>query len=123
MSLAKPKKSKVQVESEVCEDKYMCRGPVETRAHLLEDIILVRLSNVLTKAEIQLVKGSDSVRGRDLINEIRIQLLENGRPLLEAVVEDITGCKVISLHTDISTVTGERVILFALDRGLTTFSV
>jgi len=128
MSLAKSKKSKVQVESEVCEaiirfeKEYMGRGPVETRAYMLEDLILVRLSNVLTKAEIQLVKGSASVRGRDLIKEIRIQLLENGRPLLEAVVEDITGCKVVSLHTDISTVTGERVILFTLDRGVTTFS-
>ena len=119
------KKSKVQIESEVSEaiirfeKEYMGRGPVETRTYVLEDIILVRLSSVLTKAEIQLVKGTDSVRGRDLIKEIRIQLLENGRPLLEAVVEDITGCKVISLHTDISTITGERVILFTLDRALT----
>lgn len=116
------KKSKVQIESEVSEaiirfeKEYMGRGPVETRTYLLEDMILVRLSNVLTKAEIQLVKASDSVRGRDLIKEVRIQLLEKGRPLLEAVVEDITGCKVKSLHTDISTVTGERVILFTLDR-------
>lgn len=116
------KKSKVQIESEVSEaiirfeKEYMGRGPVETRTYLLEDMILVRLSNVLTKAEIQLVKASDSVRGRDLIKEVRIQLLEKGRPLLEAVVEDITGCKVKSLHTDISTVTGERVIIFTLDR-------
>lgn len=115
------KKSKVQIESEVSEaiirfeKEYMGRGPVETRTYLLEDMILVRLNNVLTKAEIQLVKASDSSRGRDLIKEVRIQLLEKGRPLLEAVVEDITGCKVKSLHTDISTVTGERVILFTLD--------
>lgn len=118
-------KSKVQIESEISEaiirfeKEYMGRGPVETRTYVLDDMILVRLSNVLTKAEHQLVKGSDSVRGRDLIKEIRIQLLEKGRPLLEAVVEDVTDCKVISLHTDISTVTGERVILFTLNRPLT----
>ena len=47
---------------------------------------------------------------------MRIQLLEKGRPLLQAVIEDITQCKVVSLHTDISTVTGERVILFTLDQ-------
>lgn len=123
------KKSKVQIESEVSEaiirfeKEYMGRGPGETRTYVFDDMILVRLSNVLTKAEHQLVKGSDSVRGRDLIKEIRIQLLEKGRPLLEAVVEDITDCKVVSLHTDISTVTGERVILFTLDRALTILNV
>jgi len=115
-------KTRSQTESEVSEavirfeKEYMGRGPVETRTYLLEDMILVRLSNVLTKAELQLAKASDSPRGRDLIKEVRIQLLEKGRPLLEAVVEDITGCKVVSLHTDISTVTGERVIIFTLDR-------
>lgn len=115
-------KTRSQIESEVSdaiirfEKEYMGRGPVETRTYLLEDMILVRLSNVLTKAELQLAKAADSVRGRDLIKEVRIQLLEKGRPLLEAVVEDVTGCKVVSLHTDISTVTGERVILFTLDR-------
>lgn len=123
------KKSRVQIESEVSdaivrfEKEYMGRGPTETRTYVLSDLILVRLSNVLTKAELQLVKGSDSVRGRDLIKEIRVELLEKGRPLLEAVVEDITGCKVKSLHTDISTITGERVILFTLDRELATFNV
>ncbi len=115
-------KTRSQIESEVSEaiirfeKEYMGRGPVETRTYLLEDMILVRLSNVLTKAELQLAKAADSVRGSDLIKEVRIQLLEKGRPLLEAVVEDVTGCKVVSLHTDISTVTGERVILFTLDR-------
>ncbi|MBM3888453.1 MAG: DUF2294 family protein, partial [Verrucomicrobia bacterium] len=37
-----------------------------------------------------------------------------GRPLLEALVTDITGQKVRGLHTDISTVTGERIIVFSL---------
>jgi uncharacterized protein YbcI len=111
-----------QIESDVSEaiirfeKEYMGRGPVETRTYLLDDVILVRLNNVLTKAELQLAKATDTTRGRDLIKEVRIQLLEKGRPLLEAVIEDITGCKVVSLHTDISTITGERVILFTLDR-------
>ncbi len=123
------RKPQAQIESEISdaiirfEKEYMGRGPVETRTYVLEDMILVRLSNVLTKAELQLVRGSDAVRGRELIKEVRIQLIEQGRPLLEAVVEDITGCKVKSLHTDISTVTGERVILFTLDRDVTFPSV
>lgn len=115
-------RSRTQIESEISEaiirfeKEYMGRGPVETKSYLLDDLILIRLHAVLTKAELQLAKSMESVRGRELIKEVRIQLLEKGRPLLEAVVEDVTGCKVVSMHTDISTVTGERVIIFTLDR-------
>jgi uncharacterized protein YbcI len=96
------------------EKEYMGRGPLEVKTYLIEDMVLVRLQGVLTKAELQLVKSSDSERGRDLVKELRIELLEMGRPLLEAVLQGITGRKVVSLHTDVSTVTGERVILFSL---------
>ena len=75
-----------------------------------------RINGVLTKAELQLAQAGDSERGRDLIKEVRIQLLEKGRPLLEAVINDITGSHVVSMHTDISTITGERIILFTLDQ-------
>ena len=33
-------------------------------------------------------------------------------------LSDITGYRVVSLHTDISTKTGERVIVFVLDKNL-----
>ena len=49
---------------------------------------------------------------------MRSTLIENARPILFKVIGDITGAKVIGLHTDISTVAGERVIVFVLDRDL-----
>lgn len=115
-------RTQVQIETEISEavirfeKEYMGRGPIETRSYLIDNMILVRLNGVLTKAELQLAQASDSVRGRDLIKEVRIQLLEKGRPLLEAVINDITGSHVVSMHTDISTITGERVIIFTLDQ-------
>ena len=115
-------RTQVQIETEISEavirfeKEYMGRGPIETRSYLIDNMILVRLNGVLTKAELQLAQASDSVRGRDLIKEVRIQLLEKGRPLLEAVINDITGSHVVSMHTDISTITGERIILFTLDQ-------
>jgi len=114
-------RTKGQIEGEVCEamirfeKEYMGRGPIEIKSYFIDDLLLVRLTGVLTKAELQLGKASDYQRGRELIKEVRIQLLEKGRPLLERVIEDITGRHVVSLHTDISTVTGERVIIFTLD--------
>ncbi|MDD2237842.1 MAG: DUF2294 domain-containing protein, partial [Kiritimatiellae bacterium] len=91
------------------EKEYMGRGPLETRTFIIENMIIVRLKGVLTRAELQLVKAEDSDRGRKLIKEMRIELIEKGRPLLDAAVGAITGQKVVSLHTDISTITGERV--------------
>lgn len=114
------KSTKGQIEAEICEavikfeKEYMGRGPLETKAYMLDDLVLVRLKNVLTQAELKLAEASDRKDGRELIKRLRITLIEQGRPLLEALVEEIVGVKVRSLHTDISTLTGERIILFTL---------
>jgi uncharacterized protein YbcI len=114
------KRTKGQIEAKICEavtqfeKEYMGRGPLEIKAYILDDMVLVRLKNVLTQAEIKLAEASGSKDGRELIKRIRIALLEQGRPLLESALEAILEVKIISLHTDISTVTGERVILFSL---------
>ncbi len=41
-------------------------------------------------------------------------IIETARPVLEAMVQQVTAVKVLSLHHDISTVTGEEVVLFTL---------
>lgn len=113
-------KTRGQLEAEICEavirfeKEYMGRGPLETKTYILGDMVLVRLKNVLTQAELRLAEAAARKDGRELIKRVRIALLEEGRSLLEAAVEEIIGVKIRSLHTDISTVTGERVILFSL---------
>jgi len=114
-------KTKGQIEAEISEAvikfemEYMGRGPLETKSYLLDDMVLVRLKGVLTQAEHQLAASNEGSKGRDLIKQVRVELLEKGRPLLESAIEGITGRKVKSLHTDISTSTGERMILFTLE--------
>jgi len=111
-------KTKGMVEAEICdamirfEKEYMGRGPVETKSYIIDDMIVVRLKGILTKAEEQLTKNDE---GHSLIKQVRSMLLENARPLLEAIIFDITGLKVRSLHTDLSTAINERVILFTLE--------
>jgi uncharacterized protein YbcI len=113
-------KTKGQFEAEISEaviqfeKEYMGRGPLETKTYIIDDMVLVRLRNVLTQAELKLSNNIEQKDGRKLIKRVRIALLEQGRPLLEEAVEKILGVKVKSLHTDISTVTGERVIIFSL---------
>jgi len=109
-----------QIEAEISESvikfekEYMGRGPDETKTYYLDDIVVVRLQRVLTPAEKQLAKSDESSKGRALVKQVRTELLEKARPLLEENISGITGRKVISLHTDISTVTGERIIVFTL---------
>jgi uncharacterized protein YbcI len=96
------------------EQEYMGRGPKDVRTHLLGDLLVVRLLGVLTAAEQQLVKTVPPERGRDLLKQVRTQLIETARPIMQSMVEGATGTQVVSLHHDISTVTGEEVFLFTL---------
>lgn len=113
-------KSQGEIEAEICqgmtqfEQDYMGRGPKHIHAHLIGDLLVVRLQGVLTAAEQHLVKSLSADKGRDLLKQVRTHLVETARPLMEAMVEKVTGVKVVSLHHDISTATGEEVVLFTL---------
>ena len=113
-------KTSGEIEAAICqgmirfEQEYMGRGPKDVHSHLLGDLLVVRLQGVLTAAEQHLVKMLQAEKGRDLLKQVRIQLMEAARPIMEAMVREITGVKVVSLHHDISTMTGEEVVLFTL---------
>ena len=109
-----------EIEAAICdgiarfEQEFMGRGPKDIRAHLIDDIVFVRLKGVLTAAEQHLVKTLPAEKGRDLLKQVRTQLLETARPLLESMIMEITGIVVVSMHHDISTITGEEIVLFTL---------
>jgi uncharacterized protein YbcI len=109
-----------EIEAAVCqtitrfEQEYMGRGPKDIHAFLIGDLLVVRLQGVLTAAERQLVESLPADKGRDLLKQVRTQLIETARPVLESLVLEVTGVKALSLHHDISTATGEEVVLFTL---------
>jgi uncharacterized protein YbcI len=82
--------------------------------YLIGDLLVVRLKGVLTVAEQQLVATLPAAKGRDLLKQVRIHLIETARSTLEAMIEEVTGVQVVSLHHDISTATGEEVVLITL---------
>jgi uncharacterized protein YbcI len=96
------------------EQEYMGRGPKHIHAYVIGDLLVVRLQGVLTAAEQQLVKTLSAEKGRDLLKQVRTQLIETARPHVEAMIQGVTGVKVLSMHHDISTVTGEEVAIFTL---------
>ena len=114
-------KTKGQIEAEISEavirfeKEFMGRGPLETKTYIVDDMIIVRLKDVLTPAEKQLAASHDPNDGRILIKRMRHALLEKGRPLLESVIKDLIKIPVRSIHSDLSTKTGEKVIIFSLE--------
>jgi len=109
-----------EIEAAICEgisrfeQEYMGRGPKDIHTHLIGDLLVVRLQGVLTAAEQHLVASLPGEKGRDLLKQVRTHLIETARPTMEALVQEATGVKVLSLHHDISTATGEEVVLFTL---------
>ena len=109
-----------EVEAAICEgitrfeQEYMGRGPKHIHTHLIGDLLIVRLEGVLTSAERHLVKSVPAEKGRGLLKQVRTELIETARPIMEAMVREVTGVKVVSMHHDISTVTGEEIVLFTL---------
>lgn len=114
-------KTQGEIEAAVCqtmtrfEQEYMGRGPKDIHAHLIGDLLVVQLTGVLTAAEQQLVQTLPVHKGRDLMKQVRTQLIETARSLLEPIIQDVTGAKVISMHHDISTLTGEELVVFTLE--------
>lgn len=135
-----PLKSQGEIEAAVCDgisrfqQEFLGRGPRDIHAHLIGSLLVVRLQGVLTPAERQLIaprhefadgkvdgdnrtdmtSGHDGGNGRALLKQVRTHMVATGRPRLESIVEDAVGVKLVSVHHDISTVTGEEVLVFSL---------
>jgi len=113
-------KTQGEIEAAVCEgitrfeQDYMGRGPKDIRTHLVGDLLIVRLQGVLTAAEQHLAKALSAEKGRDLVKQVRTHLIETARPVMEAMVQKATGVNIVSLHHDISTTTGEEIVIFTL---------
>lgn len=97
------------------EKEYLGRGPLDARTYFINDMILVRIQGILTPAEAKLAETRE---GQVLVKETRRQLFESSRELLEEIVEDVLARKLINLHTDMSTQTGERIVVLTVNKTL-----
>ena len=97
------------------EKEYLGRGPMDIRTFFVSDMVLVRLRGILTPAEIKL---AETPEGRELVKRTRQQLFESSREMMRTIVQAILGCDLVSMHTDMSARTNERVIVFSVDQDL-----
>ncbi len=116
-----PSQTKGQLEAKIStaitqfEREHLGHGPRQVRAWIIQDMILVRLKQVLTPAEEKLARDPE---GHHLVKAVRQQLIEGSSPMLHEMILDLTGVELVSLHSDISIKTGERVFVFSLAQDL-----
>lgn len=117
--MSRTSRTKGELEAEISqavirfEREFMGRGPVDARAYLIEDMVLVRLEGALTVAEQRLAARPE--QGARLVKQMRQELMSSKRPLLEQLVYELLGCKVRAVYTDISPSTGEGLIVITLE--------
>jgi uncharacterized protein YbcI len=95
--------------------EYMGRGPKLIRTYIINDMIIIRLSGVLSPSEQKL---TDNPQGVELFKKVRSTLFEGGRGYLETLITEIINVAIVSTHSDISTKTGEKIIIITIDKNI-----
>lgn len=78
----------------------------------------VILQGILTLAEVSLAAVQAPEKGRDMLKSVRTYLLEVSRTRIDALIAEATDSMCVSMHHDISTVTGEEVFVFTLSKEI-----
>ena len=95
------------------EIEYNGRGPKQIRTLIVQDLIIIRLKGFLSQSEQKLAENSQGV---ELLKKVRTMIFESSKDYILALIKDIVD--VVSAHSDISTKTGEKVIIITVDENL-----
>lgn len=97
------------------EIEYMGRGPKQIRTMIIQDLIIIRLKGFLSQSEQKLAENSQGV---ELLKKVRMMLFENSRTYLVSLIKEVVDVEVISTHSDVSTKTGEKIIVITVGEDL-----
>jgi len=113
--------TKGQIESQITESmtrferEFLGKGPQYARTFIFDELVVVRLKGLMSQAEMRLCKAQEGI---DLFKQMRSKLVEDSSDDINRLIAEACGCEVISMHTDISSRTGERVFVFTMERNL-----
>ena len=97
------------------EIEYMGRGPKQIRTLIIQDLIIIRLKGFLSQSEQKLAENSQGV---ELLKKVRMMLFENSRTYLVSLIKEVVDVEEISTHSDVSTKTGEKIIVITVGENL-----
>ena len=113
--------TKGQIEAKISEAvskfeiEYMGRGPKQIKTLILQDLIVIRLKGFLSQSEQKLAENSQGV---ELLKRVRATLFESSGNFLESLIKEIVDVELISTHSDVSTKTGEEIIVITVGENL-----
>lgn len=93
------------------EKEYLGRGSLSVKTDILRDMIIVDLQGVLTPAEYSVCETQEGLLS---IKRTRSKLVESDMDHLYQMIFEITQQEVKSFHTDLSSRTGERMMIFKM---------
>lgn len=114
-------KSKQEIENAVSEvmrkflKQQMGEQAEAVITQVVGDTIIVRFKGVLPPAERHLSRNQE---GERLIKELRGKLIEMAKPLLEAMIENLTEAEVVDIHSSFNVETDEGIEIFTLNKDL-----
>lgn len=97
------------------EKSYLGRGSVSVKSDILRDMVVVVLGGVLTPAEYAVCQDKEGLLS---VKKMRNSLVESGVEEIKEAILSITGIEVVSFYSDLSTITGERIMVFKLSEDL-----
>ncbi|OCZ49963.1 MAG: DUF2294 domain-containing protein [Candidatus Dehalobacter alkaniphilus] len=121
MELYVTKATKGQIEAQISdavskfEKEYMGRGPKDIKTKIIQNHILIIIGGFLSQSEQKIANNNQGIK---LIKDMRTALFENTRDHLEELIKEIVNVRVISTHSDVSTKTGEKIIVLTIDNNL-----
>ncbi len=97
------------------EIEFMGRGPKQIKTLIFQDLIIIRLKGFLSQSEQKLAETGSGV---ELLKKVRTTLFEGSRSFLENLIKEVLDIEIISTHSDVSTKTGEKIIVLTLGENL-----
>lgn len=97
------------------EKEYLGRGSLSVKTDILRDMIIVDLQGVLTPAEYSVCETQEGLLS---IKRTRSKLVESDMDHLYQMIFDIIQQDVKSFHTDLSSRTGERMMIFKMHHNI-----
>lgn len=97
------------------EKEYLGRGSLSVKTDIMRDMIIVDLQGVLTPAEYSVCETQEGLLS---IKRTRSKLVESDMDRLYQMIFEITQQDVKSFHTDLSSRTGERMMIFKMHHNI-----
>lgn len=97
------------------EKEYLGRGSLSVKTDIIRNMIIVDLQGVLTPAEYSVCETQEGLLS---IKRTRSKLVESDMDHLYQMIFEITQQDVKSFHTDLSSRTGERMMIFKMHHNI-----